>query len=104
MRERKLLREWLDKHEPRPIQCIRHIHKHAYVVGYAAPQCLVVSLCWTEAEPQMKDFERACPLDIINRFDKELQAGDWCITGYVSFKKGGGEKIAIKIQDKEVVK
>lgn len=60
-----------------------------YVVGYAAPLCIVVAVPWMTAEPQMKEFTRENPLNIYRDFDKKLRPGDWCLTGYVSTETCG---------------
>ncbi len=77
-----------------------HVHPRSYVVGLAAPACLVVAECWADSEAQLKDFNRQYPLRTIYRFSQSLKPGDWCITAYVctehwqecvAIKIGGGE-------------
>jgi hypothetical protein len=75
---------------------LRHIHTMGYVVGYAAPSCLIVYVCWAEAEEQCKDFEKKNPLQTVRVFDKSLKAGDWC--SYAYFSDGSrGEQMVIPI-------
>jgi hypothetical protein len=77
-----------------------HVHPRSYVVGLAAPACMIVAECWADSEPQMKDFNRKHPLRTVHRFERSLKPGDWCITAYVctdnwqecvAIKIGGGE-------------
>jgi len=74
----------------------RHVHPACYVVGLAAPGCLVVAAPWMDSEPQCVDFDRQSPLKTIHLFDASLKAGDWCITAYVQ-TMGTGEPCAVKI-------
>lgn len=73
-----------------------HVHPRSYVVGYAAPLCLVVAECWADSESQMQDFNQKYPLRTVHKFDHSLKAGDWCITAYVS-TAGCGEPVAIPL-------
>lgn len=75
----------------------RHVHPRAYVVGYASAGCLIVSRCWTDSEPHLRQHDKQYPLSIINTFDNSLEAGDWCITAYGSFEGRGGWPVAIPI-------
>jgi hypothetical protein len=75
----------------------RHVHPRAYVVGYAASKCLIVSCCWTDSEPHLRQHDKLYPLSVINEFDNSLKAGDWCITGYGSFENRGGWPVAVSI-------
>ncbi len=75
----------------------RHVHPRAYVVGYAASSCLIVSRCWTDSEPHLREHDKLYPLSMINEFDHSLKAGDWCITGYGSFEGRGCWSIAIPV-------
>jgi hypothetical protein len=93
IRPKQLIKDWCIKHNIK-VKRIRHIHKHAYVIGYAAPLCLVVATCWMESEPQCKEFDKVNPLNTLHTFDKTLKPGDWCITGYIC-TEGRQETIAI---------
>lgn len=79
---RKRIKVWCDKCGIK-VTRIRHIHPICYVVGLAAPQCLIVAYPWIHAEKHMREWEKENPLNIINIFDKELKAGDWCSIGYI---------------------
>ena len=94
------IRRWYAKTVGKPIINISHLSRQGYVVGHAASGCLIVARCWTESEPQMKEWTRKYPLDIIRLFDESLKAGDWCITAYVR-REGCGELIAIPIPFKQ---
>jgi len=74
----------------------RHIHPRAFVVGYAAPSCLVVARPWVDSEAQLHDWNRQYPLTTIRLFDQSLKPGDWCTTAYVS-TRGSGESVAIPV-------
>lgn len=76
---------------------VDHIHPRAYVVGYAAAQCLIVSFPWQDSEPHLREIDRKNPLHIVYRFDKTLKAGDWCCTGYV-INAVSGESVAVRIE------
>lgn len=96
-RTRMAFYRWLKKDKPeQSVEGIRHIHARAYVVGHAAPGCLVVATPWVDSEPQCRDFDKGNPLGIIRRFDQSLKAGDWCATAYVS-APGIGERVAIPV-------
>jgi len=73
-----------------------HIHARAYVVGYAAPQCLVVAVPWVDSEPQLRSFDKENPLTTLNTFDVSLMPGDWCSTAYVCYE-GVQETVAIQV-------
>lgn len=60
-----------------------HIHPRAYVIGYSAPQRLIVAVPWTDSEPQCRNLDRENPLATIHTFDETLKPGDWCSTAYV---------------------
>jgi len=74
----------------------RHVHPRAYVVGYAAPQCLIIANPWVDSEPQCRGFDRENPLVVVRTFDIALEAGDWCTCGYVC-RDGIQEQIAIPV-------
>lgn len=81
----------------------RHVFARTYVIGQAAPQCLVVAQCWADKEPGPAAMDklfgrRQNCLSTVHVFDKSLQAGDWCITAYVS-TTGSGQPIAIPIPE-----
>lgn len=89
------IREWCAKNG-KPAESIKHVHPRAYVVGHAAPLCLIVAAPWADSEPQCQAFDKANPMATVHRFDKSLKAGMWCTTGYVI---GGGiqEPVAIPV-------
>ena len=93
------IQQWCKKQKMELIKKPRHLHSRSYVVGYAAPYCLIVSNCWADSEPQTKDWNKKYPLEIIRRFDESLKAGDWCITAYVSTIHSS-EFVAIPIKEK----
>ena len=76
----------------------RHLHPRAFVVGYAAPGCLIVARPWLDSEPQVRKFDKASPLTTIRHFDNSLKAGDWCITAYVT-REGCQETIAVPLPE-----
>lgn len=91
---------WWKKHPERRLRAdavsVRHIRPTSYVIGHAAPHCLIVVTPWMEAEPHMRDWDRQHPLQTITTFDQALKAGDWCIVAYVATKHGG-ENVAIPV-------
>ena len=87
---------WCAKKKIKLVGKPRHVHARSYVIGHAAPLCLVVSQCWTESEPHLQDFDRKHPLNIVHKFDDSLRPGDWCITAYIS-TSSACEDIAIPI-------
>jgi hypothetical protein len=87
------VRAWCKK-DGRPADAVLHVHPRAYVVGRAAPLCLVVTHPWQDSEPQCKDFDRRHPLNVLHRFDKSLDAGMWCATAYV-VTAGCSETVAV---------
>jgi len=76
------------------IKQILHIHLHCYVIGYAAPNCIIVATPWIESQDHLKEFDRKNPLNTINEFDKTLKPGDWCVTAYIA-TEAFGQHIAI---------
>ena len=76
---------WCKKNEikEREIKKILHIHLHCYVVGFAAPMCLVVASPWIENAKHLKRFDKENPLNTINKFDDSLKPGGWCITAFI---------------------
>lgn len=90
------VRAWCKKQKIALTSAPRHIHARSYVVGYAAPSCLIVAECWADSEPQMKQMNKENPLRSIRKFDPSLKAGDWCITAYITYP-GVGEPIAIPL-------
>jgi hypothetical protein len=94
---------WCEKNKIKLISKPRHVFARAYVVGQAAPQCLVVAQCWADKEryPKVMDSlfgRRQNGLNNVHLFDKSLQAGDWCITAYIS-TSGCGQPVAIPIPE-----
>ena len=70
-------------------------YPRAYVVGRAAPLCLVVTRPWQDAEPQCQEFDRKHPLSVLHTFDPALDAGMWCATAYV-VRAGCSETVAVR--------
>ena len=91
---------WCRKKKWKLIQKPRHVHPQAYVVGYAASKCLIVSKCWADSEPQMKEWDKKYPLEIVHEFDDSLRPGDWCTVAYVS-TVGFGQPVAIHLPVKQ---
>jgi hypothetical protein len=76
---------WCKKNEikEKEIKKILHIHLHCFVVGFAAPACLVVARPWVESAEHLKRFDKENPLNTVNNFDNSLRPGDWCITAFI---------------------
>ncbi len=91
------VQDWCKKQKMELVAKPRHVHPRSYVVGLAAPLCLIVTRCWADSEPQAKAWNKNYPLQIVHNFDKSLKAGDWCITAYVSTQTSG-EPVAIPIK------
>ena len=91
---------WCKKKKWKLISKPRHVHPQAYVVGYAASKCLIVSKCWADSEPQMKERDKKYPLEIVHEFDDSLRPGDWCIVAYVS-TVSFGQPVAIHLPAKQ---
>jgi hypothetical protein len=91
------IQAWCKTRKLKLTQKPRHVHPRAYVVGYASSKCLIVSRCWTDSEPHLRQHDKMYPLSVINEFDETLKAGDWCITGYGSFEHRGGWPVAIPV-------
>jgi hypothetical protein len=89
----RTIRAWVKAHNT-PRFTLRHVFPLAYVIGYAAPRCLVVAVPWFDSEPQCADFDRAHPLKTLRRFEDTLRPGDWCHVAYVAVKSGG-ESVAV---------
>ncbi len=90
------IKKWCQAKKLKLIRPPNHIHPRAYVIGKAAPGCLVVAAPWVDSEPQCQEFDKANPLTTIHRFDASLKAGDWCTTAYVCHG-GTQETIAIPV-------
>lgn len=82
---------WCDKNgiPKKDIKQILHIHLHCYVIGYAAPNCIIVAIPWIESKEYLQEFQRGNPLNKINEFDKTLKPGDWCVAAYAAGKDSG---------------
>jgi len=91
----KAIRDWC-RDTGEPAEQIRHVHPRAYVVGRAAPLCLIVAEPWVDSEPQCQEFNRLNPLATVHRFDARLDAGMWCTTGYV-VRNDCSETVAIPV-------
>jgi hypothetical protein len=79
----KAVKKWCRKKKLKVTGEPRHIHPRAYVIGHAAPRCLVVAVPWPDSEPQCRESDKANPLTTLHTFDDTLKAGDWCATAYV---------------------
>lgn len=99
------VRAWFEaRHGGRyKVRAIRHIHTRSYVVGHAAPQCLIVAECWADSEPHLREIDKNNPLRIVHAFDKSLKAGMWCCTAYVA-TDSCSEVVAIPLQFTEARK
>jgi hypothetical protein len=91
------VQDWCKKQKMNLVTKPRHLHPRSYVIGFAAPLCLIVARCWADSEQQTQKWNNDYPLQIIHNFDDSLKAGDWCITAYVSTATSG-EPIAIPIK------
>jgi len=76
------VRAWC-KRQGRPATTVRHVFPRAYIIGRAAPMCMVVSCPWQDAEPQCQEFCRGNPLAVLHNFESGLEAGRWCAVAYV---------------------
>ena len=92
----KAIKKWCRAHKLKLVSEPRHVHPVAYVIGYAAPKCLVVAVPWIDSEPQCRDFDKQNPLTTIHTFDDSLRPGDWCYTAYVCHS-GMQEHVAIPV-------
>ena len=88
------VRAWCKK-QGAPADAVRHVYPRAYVVGYAAPLCLVVARPSQDAEPQCREFDRMYPLAVVRTFDPALDAGMWCAIAYV-VRSGCSETVAVR--------
>ena len=79
---RQLIGNWLAKNKVKLISKLRHVHPRCYVIGYAAPMCLIVAKSWKDSEPQCAEFDKENPIETLHTFDKTLKAGDWCAVAY----------------------
>lgn len=95
----RAIRKWCAERDMKLTTKPRHVHPRAYVLGYAAPQCLVIASPWMDSEPHLREFDKRNPLTTVNCFDPSLRAGDWCMTAYVR-REGVGEQVAIPIEEK----
>lgn len=93
---KKRILAWCKEHEL-DVQGIRHIHPVSYVVGYAAPLCLIVATPWAHSEPQCRQFDKENPLTLVHTFDKSLKPGDWCSVAYVT-TPGCGDRVAVPVE------
>lgn len=92
----KAIKKWCSERGMVLVCAPRHVHPACYVVGYAAPFCLVVACPWTDSEQHLQDFDRANPLKTVHIFDTSLKAGGWCSVAYV-MTSGVGELVAIPV-------
>lgn len=77
------------------VRSIRHIHSHAFFVGYCAPASAIFKQNYLDSEPQVKDFTKKYPYTVITNFgsnayfDTALKEGDACYTGYMNTDTSG---------------
>lgn len=88
------VRAWC-KTNSEPAKEGRHVSPRSYVVGRAAPLCLVVTRPWQDAEPQCQEFDKRHPLAVLHTFDPALDTGMWCALAYV-VRDGGSETVAVQ--------
>ncbi len=88
--------KWCRTNGLKPIGPPRHVHPVAYVIGRAAPGCMVVAIPFTDSEPQCAEFNRNNPLQIVRLFASSLRAGDWCSIAYVH-REGWSDNVAIPV-------
>jgi len=89
-RARQRVKAWCESSGIELSGKIRHVFPLAYVVGRAAPKCLIVARPWFHSEPQVEVFNRENPLQTVHDFDDTLTAGDWCTTAYVTTTSWSG--------------
>lgn len=92
----RAIRKWCRGRKLKLTGAPRHIQPRAYVIGYAAPSCLIVAIPWVDSEPQCRAFDKNNPLKTVRTFDDTLKPGDWCSTAYVCYR-GIGETVAIPV-------
>ncbi len=95
-RTAKAIKKWCRANKMKVEGELRHIHPRAYVVGYAAPCCLVLAVPWADSEPQCREFDKENPLKTVHTFDNTLMPGNWCSTAYVCHG-GTQETVAIHL-------
>lgn len=87
---------WMKKRGKR-VTAVHHIYPRAYVIGRAAPGCLVAASPWMDAEKHMAAWVSANPLNTVHLFDEGLVAGGWCSLAYVVTTEGCQQTIAIGV-------
>lgn len=93
------VKAWCSKEGLKLTKPPRHVHPRTYVIGQAAPLCLIVAPCWADSEKHMQQWDKENTLATVRTFDPSLKAGDWCITAYVC-RDGCQETVAIPIGSK----
>jgi hypothetical protein len=88
------VRAWAVR-QGKKVKAVKHVHPRVYVIGRTAPGCLIVSRPWQDSAPQCRGFDRRNPLSSIYLFDGDLNAGDWCATGYI-VTSTTGETVAVR--------
>ncbi len=82
-----LIKAWCKNEGIKLTGKLRHVYPRAYVIGRAAPRCLVYATPWMDAEPQIQSMRTALiaksGLGTANVFDELLNSGDWCAVAYV---------------------
>lgn len=95
---RAAVKAWCKKRKIKLVGDVRHVHPRCYVIGRAAPLCLIVAECWADSEPHMRKFDNDNPLSTVHTFDESLKAGDWCVCAYIS-TAGAGQRVAIALPE-----
>ena len=93
---RRAITAWCRAHDIAMTCRAAHVRPRAYVLGRAAPMCLVVAAPWVDSDPLCARFDKENPLMLVSVFDESLRGGDWCTTAYVSRDSCGGN-IAIPV-------
>lgn len=90
-----LILNWC-KAQKMSVQAVAHIYPRVYVIARTAPQCLIVSRPWQDAEPQVKRQQQEHPVSMVRLFDSSLRTGDWCVTAYIC-TPSSGQDVAVAL-------
>ncbi len=93
----KAVKAWCKNKGLKLIKQPLHVYPMAYVVGYAAPRCLIVAAPWMDSEPHLQEFDKENPLTTVHLFDDSLKPGDWCSMAYVCYHDSS-QQVAIPIE------
>lgn len=98
-RAKKAIFDWHERHHRRGAACrVTNVHPRAYVIGYAAPGCIIVAIPWMDSSRLLREFTRDNPLKQVHLFDDRIEAGDWVYYGYVRTDQYG-QLCAVKITE-----